>query len=78
MSMMFLLMGGQTARNFFSFVPAHYLNLIEQKKWIVGIASFFLGTQLQNIITSTGAFEIFVNGALVIINFLYLIDSFKI
>jgi len=66
MAMMFLLMGGQNARNFFSaYVPAQYLDLIEQKKWMVGIATFFLGNQLQNMITSTGAFEVFVNGNLV-------------
>ena len=66
MAMMFLLIGGQNARNFFSaYVPAHYLDLIEQKKWMVGIATFFVGNQLQNMITSTGAFEVFVNGNLV-------------
>jgi len=66
MAMMFLLIGGQNARNFFSaYVPAHYLDLIEQKKWIVGIATFFVGNQLQNMITSSGAFEVFVNGNLV-------------
>ena len=75
MSVMFLLLGGQTARNFFSFVPAQYLDLIEQKKWIVGIASYFLGTVLQNIISSSGAFEVFVNDTMVKNNLIF-IDLF--
>lgn len=65
MAFMFLIIGGQNARGYFSFVPAQYLNLIEQKKWIVGIAAFFIGTQLQNMIVSTGAFEVFINDTLV-------------
>ncbi len=66
MAVMFLLIGGQNARNFFSgYVPAQFLDFIEQKKWMVGIAAFFIGSQLQNAITSTGAFEIFVDGNLV-------------
>ncbi len=76
MAIMFLLVGGQNARNFFSFVPAQYLDLIEQKKWVVGIATFFLVPQLQNVITSTGAFEVFVNETLVDY-FIYLFRSIR-
>ena len=72
MSVMFLLLRGQTARNFFSFVSTQYLDLIKQKKWIVGIALYFLGTQLQNIISSSGAFEVFDSDTLVKNNLMFL------
>ena len=45
-------------------VPQFYYT-IQQKKFLVGMGIFFLGNQLQASLLSTGAFEIFVNDALV-------------
>lgn len=42
-------------------VPDLY-NQVKDKKFMVGMATWFLGNMLQSSLHSTGAFEIFFNG----------------
>jgi hypothetical protein len=59
------LVGKENIRNYFSFVPREYFEYMDNNKWMVGITIFFIGNQLQNILCSSGAFEIFCNDKLV-------------
>jgi len=62
MAMMIILVGGSTVRGYLTFIPERVFNLIEEKKFWVGILNFFLVGQLTNYLNSTGAFEISING----------------
>jgi hypothetical protein len=57
--------GGQAVRPYLTFIPAKYLDLIEQKKWMLIIGSFFVGSMIQGALTSSGAFEVYCNNKLV-------------
>ena len=61
--MMFIIMGDTLFRILGRPVPAFYEN-IKQSKWTWGIATFFVGNQIQAGLISTGAFEIYVNDVL--------------
>ena len=52
---------GENARQVFYFLPQHYISYIIERKWQVGLMALFIGTQISNFISSTGAFEIFVD-----------------
>merc|ERR1712014_349858 len=44
--------------------PSIYYRMVE-KKWMVGIAAWMLGNQLNSAIGNSGAFEVYCDGALV-------------
>jgi selT/selW/selH-like putative selenoprotein len=52
---------GENARQVFYFLPHHYISYITERKWQLGLMAFFIGSLISNFISSTGAFEIFVN-----------------
>lgn len=52
---------GERARNVFYFIPADYLSYIIERKWQVGIMTFLIGNQVGFIMSSSGAFEVFIN-----------------
>jgi hypothetical protein len=62
MAMMVILVGGSTVRGYLTFIPDRVFNLIEEKKFLVGIFNFFIIGQLTSYLNSTGAFEISMNG----------------
>lgn len=62
MGMMVILVGGSTVRGYLTFIPDRVFNLLEQKKFMVGIFNFFIVGQLTNYLNSTGAFEVSMNG----------------
>lgn len=57
--------GGDTVRQFFSFVPREWFDIMDRKKWVVGLFTFIAGNFLQSMLTASGAFEVFCDGQLV-------------
>lgn len=59
------IMMGQTLKTKLTFIPAAVFDFIESKKIMLGIFCYFGVSQIQNVITQTGAFEIYANNELV-------------
>jgi hypothetical protein len=57
--------GGESVRGYLSFIPGYVFEFVEKKKWILLIFAFLLGNQLMSALTSSGAFEIYLNDNLV-------------
>jgi hypothetical protein len=57
--------GGQTVRQYFTFVPPQVFKFIDEKKWIVIAFNFFFVGQITNWLKTTGAFEVYANNKLV-------------
>lgn len=70
-----LVLGGENVRRYFNFIPREVYDHMDNKKWIIGLLVFFGGNMLQGILTSSGAFEIFVQNKLVSIYLLKQIYS---
>jgi selT/selW/selH-like putative selenoprotein len=65
MGLMILIVGGDNVKPYLTFIPDRVFQFINEKKWMLGIASFFLGSQLSSSLGSTGAFEVTCNGSLI-------------
>ena len=50
---------------FVGIIPNNYIDWIEGNKMIIGMGGFLIGNMLNNNITNTGAFEIYINERLV-------------
>jgi hypothetical protein len=65
MAMLAVIFGGETVRSYLTFIPREYYDLVDNKKWAFAIGTFFLGNILSSTLSSTGAFEIYLDGKLV-------------
>lgn len=55
----------EKAKEYMPFVPQNVWSLIERKKWLLIILTFFLGNNIYSTLRRSGAFEIFINNELV-------------
>ncbi len=62
-----MVLGGDTVRQYFTFVPRTWFAYVDQKKWIFAILTFMIGNMIQSMCSATGAFEVFVDDKLVFI-----------
>jgi hypothetical protein len=58
-------LGGENVRNYFKFVPREWFEFVDRKKWIFTILVYLVGNTIQGSLTSSGAFEVFVDNKLV-------------
>lgn len=56
-----IIVGGDNIKPYLSFIPDRFFTFVSEKKWMLGIFSFFVGNQLSTAVGSTGAFEIYCN-----------------
>jgi hypothetical protein len=66
MAFMALCIGGNYIRPYLAFIPQGVFTFIEQKKMYIIMINFFVIGQLSSFLTKTGAFEVSVNGNLVL------------
>ena len=60
-----IFMGGQALRNSLTFIPPAVFDFIEKRKMLIGIGMYFGISQLQSVLSKTGAFEVYANNELV-------------
>ena len=65
MLLIVLVVGGDHVKPYLTFIPERVFRFINEKKWMLGIFSFFIGGQISSSIGSTGAFEVFCNESLI-------------
>ena len=65
MLLIVLIVGGEHVKPYLTFIPDSVFTFVKEKKWMLGIFSFFVGNQLSSSVGSTGAFEIYCNEALI-------------
>jgi selT/selW/selH-like putative selenoprotein len=65
MLLIVLIVGGENVKPYLTFIPDNVFTFIKEKKWMLGIFSFFVGGQLSSAVGSTGAFEVYCNDALI-------------
>jgi hypothetical protein len=63
--MLAVIFGGDSVRSYLTFVPMEYFELVDRKKWAFAIGTFFVGNLVSGALSSTGAFEIYLEGRLV-------------
>jgi hypothetical protein len=59
-------LGGESIRRFFTFIPRNWFDYVDEKKWIAAVVIFMSGNLFQSMCSSTGAFEVFINNQLVL------------
>ena len=60
-----VIVGGDNLKPYLTFLPDRFFTFVNEKKWMLGIFSFFVGNQLSSAVGSTGAFEIYCNESLI-------------
>lgn len=65
MFLIVLVVGGENLKPYLNFIPDNVFEFVKEKKWMLGIFSFFIGSQLSTAVGSTGAFEVYCNEALI-------------
>lgn len=68
MSLIAISVGGQTVRQYLTFIPQQIFTFIDEKKYIVIAFNFFVVSQLSTYLKSTGAFEVTELNTIVILN----------
>jgi hypothetical protein len=66
MVVMAISLGGNYIKPYLTFIPQEVFNFLEQKKMYVLMINFFVIGQVSSYLTKTGAFEVNVNGTLVL------------
>lgn len=66
MWLMAVSVGGQTVRQFFTFIPQSVFTFIDEKRMMIIGFNFIVVNQLNSYLKSTGAFEITANNEYVI------------
>ena len=53
--------GGEKILTYCPWIPRNIVMYLSERSWKAGILAFILGNQISAMVSSTGAFEIFVN-----------------
>mmetsp|Transcript_2603 Transcript_2603/g.2668 ORF Transcript_2603/g.2668 Transcript_2603/m.2668 type:complete len:103 (-) Transcript_2603:104-412(-) len=61
----FIFFNSHAKANLGGIIPEQVFETLERKKWGAAMMTFFIGNLLSGNISSTGAFEIFLNGKLI-------------
>lgn len=57
-----LLFAGQKFKDKLTFIPSNVFDMLEKNKWYIIIGNFLFHRWINNILSSSGAFEISLNG----------------
>jgi len=60
-----LMVGSNYIKPYLSFIPEFLFKFLDEKRFIIGLANYFIAGQITSYLNKTNAFEVYLNGSMV-------------